>query len=1042
MIGAKTLVTLTLLAGGVVAASAFGVFSPERLASRGFGDAVSASAASRVVVGTLMFRFWRLGEPSRHYFRWASDGGAVGRRTRRTSSAASGGASRSATTAARRSTSARACISPCASAIALLLALGCIDARALGLLGRFGQRSAAPLPVYCPEPDAAPAASDDPNAPGCELMRRAYALGYAKSARRRARSQQKRAAQIAPCTRRQRDEPALHYAWRLLAGSWANLRRHAAPSYFAGVRRDFDDRVAHLGSLGTRATADAGVGAARVAPHVDQPARSGRRRLHGANAAPIAIAGCAHRPAPPAGATRASKVFEHVAGAAPVREPVRARRRICREYHVHWGAPLDSCQRLAPDPDAVLAAASARGDGRRRARSLSHGDELPSWWARARRPTVPQLPVLLRERRRAGARRRRRSTLAGAAASPSKRRACRRRRRRRALYVDRYDAVATLLVHGFHYGALLSEAGARAGGRRGAARRRSPADDFLLTRALRPRERRHLPRRRAGSPSAPICSRSIRTSGTSRTTSDVPPPVRRDARAAVIARAAARSRLVVVRARRRRREPLAPRRRIAPASASPTSTRALAAVRATPAETLAQASDYARELMRRASCASERRAARSVECLMTAARRYCRQARRARRSAAPSTWTSSSATSSATGSSSRTREALPDHDAAPRTTAASWRDETRRIQGALAVDFRLRMGRRATTTRAWPRGIDRYCLATGDEQRNLAVADLRVVAASGSSARSSSDEKQRVPRVPRHRGQAPRAGGPLASRAARVDAARADHHASAIASSSTSRRATTSGWRSHPEVKKAAIAAIEQWGVGLASPRMAAGTLPLHAELERALAQLLGTSDALVYRQRLSRQHRPVRVAALRSRLSLLRRDRCGPAWPTASACAARASTPTATRTWSTSRIACGARARRRFRVIATDGVFPLSGLVANLRDIYGLAAKYNALVVVDDSQGIGVIGEHGRGTHERARPRRSHRPRQRHLRRRARRRRRRLRRRTQGDGRLAAAEVARLSVVDGAAAGVGGGGAQGDGAGAHRAAAARAARA
>jgi glycine C-acetyltransferase len=42
-----------------------------------------------------------------------------------------------------------------------------------------------------------------------------------------------------------------------------------------------------------------------------------------------------------------------------------------------------------------------------------------------------------------------------------------------------------------------------------------------------------------------------------------------------------------------------------------------------------------------------------------------------------------------------------------------------------------------------------------------------------------------------------------------------------------------------------------------------------------------------------------------------------------------------------------------------------LSGLVANLQDIYTLAAKYNALVVVDDSQGIGVLGEGGRGTHE-----------------------------------------------------------------------------
>jgi glycine C-acetyltransferase len=53
-----------------------------------------------------------------------------------------------------------------------------------------------------------------------------------------------------------------------------------------------------------------------------------------------------------------------------------------------------------------------------------------------------------------------------------------------------------------------------------------------------------------------------------------------------------------------------------------------------------------------------------------------------------------------------------------------------------------------------------------------------------------------------------------------------------------------------------------------------------------------------------------------------------------------------------------------RFRIIATDGVFPVTGQVAKLRDVYALAAKYKAMVVVDDSQGLGVLGEEGEGTH------------------------------------------------------------------------------
>jgi glycine C-acetyltransferase len=55
------------------------------------------------------------------------------------------------------------------------------------------------------------------------------------------------------------------------------------------------------------------------------------------------------------------------------------------------------------------------------------------------------------------------------------------------------------------------------------------------------------------------------------------------------------------------------------------------------------------------------------------------------------------------------------------------------------------------------------------------------------------------------------------------------------------------GLATHPEMKKAAISAVETWGIGVAAPRMAAGTLPLHAELERTLAQFLGTGDALLY---------------------------------------------------------------------------------------------------------------------------------------------------------------------------------------------------
>ncbi|TCT09003.1 glycine C-acetyltransferase [Paralcaligenes ureilyticus] len=58
-------------------------------------------------------------------------------------------------------------------------------------------------------------------------------------------------------------------------------------------------------------------------------------------------------------------------------------------------------------------------------------------------------------------------------------------------------------------------------------------------------------------------------------------------------------------------------------------------------------------------------------------------------------------------------------------------------------------------------------------------------------------------------------------------------------------------------------------------------------------------------------------------------------------------------------------RAGMRFKLIATDGVFSMDGIVANLKSICDLADKYGAIVMVDDSHAVGFMGQHGRGTPE-----------------------------------------------------------------------------
>jgi glycine C-acetyltransferase len=172
------------------------------------------------------------------------------------------------------------------------------------------------------------------------------------------------------------------------------------------------------------------------------------------------------------------------------------------------------------------------------------------------------------------------------------------------------------------------------------------------------------------------------------------------------------------------------------------------------------------------------------------------------------------------------------------------------------------------------------------------------------------------------------------------------------------------GLSQHAAVKQAAIAAIAEWGVGVAAPRMAAGTLPLHAQLERELAAFLGTADALVFA---SGYHANTGLfeSLLSDRDFLFCDELVRPSLADGiRLCRARVYSY---RNQDMQHLEDRLRRSRaaRFRVIATDGVFPLSGLTANLRDIYGLAAKYNALVVVDDSQGIGIVGDHGRGTHD-----------------------------------------------------------------------------
>ncbi|MDF1859796.1 MAG: glycine C-acetyltransferase [Verrucomicrobiales bacterium] len=172
------------------------------------------------------------------------------------------------------------------------------------------------------------------------------------------------------------------------------------------------------------------------------------------------------------------------------------------------------------------------------------------------------------------------------------------------------------------------------------------------------------------------------------------------------------------------------------------------------------------------------------------------------------------------------------------------------------------------------------------------------------------------------------------------------------------------GLSDHPAVKEAAIAAIERWGFGLSSVRFICGTQEIHKELETSLSRFLSTEDTILY-------------SSCFDANGGLFETLLGPEDAIISDELNHASIIDGVRLCKAQRFryrnndltdleerlkeTCSAR----FRMIATDGVFSMDGSIADLAGICDLADRYDALVMVDDSHGVGVVGETGRGTHE-----------------------------------------------------------------------------
>lgn len=158
--------------------------------------------------------------------------------------------------------------------------------------------------------------------------------------------------------------------------------------------------------------------------------------------------------------------------------------------------------------------------------------------------------------------------------------------------------------------------------------------------------------------------------------------------------------------------------------------------------------------------------------------------------------------------------------------------------------------------------------------------------------------------------------------------------------------------------------ALSEHGYGMSSVRFICGTQDIHKELESRISTFLGMEDTILYSSCFDAN------AGLFETL-------LGPEDAIISDALNHASIIDGVRLCKAKRFRYAnndmadleeklkAAKDARYRIIATDGVFSMDGIIANLKGICDLADKYDALVMVDDSHAVGFTGEHGRGTHE-----------------------------------------------------------------------------
>ncbi len=350
-VGARSVTAIVLLAGTVVAAWLLERFRVDYWAQLSPWVTFLAGAFA-FAAGTLVFVYWNLGERSRYYLRFGEKL-PFGEETSLLVVPSRALLLGHAPYVQVADLPARA-MHAMYIAIFFGVALISLDNRAVALVRDVPAKFERSNIDYC-KPPAAPKQVKKQDQ-GCKLVERAYKLGYAKSLGSCAPAveQERQVQQL--CTRRQLDEPMLHYAWRRLDDQVDDMRT------LDDGPRFWERFTGQLGHLETKLDTTANTVAMRprsshhVFTNLPDPrpglgARIGRMLERGCGAR---LAHLEHFPAMEAGPHGASTMFEQVLDQLmfnPIYKPIVAQ---CEEIVVHWGAPANACKQIEANAATAL----------------------------------------------------------------------------------------------------------------------------------------------------------------------------------------------------------------------------------------------------------------------------------------------------------------------------------------------------------------------------------------------------------------------------------------------------------------------------------------------------------------------------------------------------------------------------------------------------------------------------------------------------------------------------------------------------------------